>query len=259
MSNRSVVGAQTSYIGIDLAWTTRNLSGAATLVGNPYTAALATPPQLLGSLDAIVNYVVAAAGAGDAIVAVDAPLVVPNETGRRPAEAELAKVFQRFEAGAHPANRRLLDRGDGIKGELLVERLAEHGFRHVSAIAAGESGRLVTEVYPHAAMIGVFGLPKTLKYKARPGRDKAVRAEAWRHYQRLLLGLATAEPAVREHAELLAVDVTTLRGQALKGYEDKVDALMCAYIALFAHRWGAERCQSFGDMQSGYIFTPVPA
>ena len=27
------------------------------------------------------------------------------------------------------------------------------------------------EVYPHAATVALFGLDKTLKYKAKPGRD----------------------------------------------------------------------------------------
>lgn len=256
MSNHAAAG--TRYIGVDMAWTTKNLSGAAVLAGGPRGAVLAAPPQLLGDLAAIVSHIVAAAGDGDAIVAVDAPLVVPNLSGRRPAEAELGRVFQRFEAGAHPANRRLLDRGDGVKGELLVARLAEHGFRHVPAIAAGAGGRLLTEVYPHAAMVGIFGLDKTLKYKARPGRGDATRAAAWRRYQELLLSLAAADPALAGHEELLAVDAGALRGRALKAYEDKVDALMCAYVALFAHRWGAERCATFGDLEGGYIFTPVP-
>jgi hypothetical protein len=39
------------------------------------------------------------------VAAVDAPLVVPNETGRRPCEALVGQWFARFGAGAYPANR----------------------------------------------------------------------------------------------------------------------------------------------------------
>jgi predicted RNase H-like nuclease len=250
---------QTRYIGLDLAWSERNLSGAATLAGGPEGAALIEPPALLGDLDAIVAYVARAAADGPALVAVDAPLLVPNAAGRRPAEAQLAAVFQAYEAGAHPANRRLLDRdGRGVRGELLVARLEALGFRSVAGINAGAPGRLVTEVYPHAAMVGIFGLARTLKYKARPGRGDAERAAAWRRYQELLGGLAEGDPPLRGQEELLAIDTAALRGRALKAYEDRVDSLTCAYIALYAHRWGARRCRVFGDMASGTIFTPVP-
>lgn len=249
----------THYIGLDLAWSARNPSGAAVLAGTPAGARLIAPPALLGDIDEVLTYVADAAADGEAIVAVDAPLLVPNETGRRPAEAALGAVFRRFEAGAHPANRRLLARGGAVRGEQLVTGLAQAGFRHVDRVAAGEGGRLVTEVYPHAAMVAIFGLGRTLKYKAKPARPDALRHAEWARYQAYLLALASADPPLGGHEELLAVDVTGLRGRALKGYEDRIDALMCAYIALYAHRWGAERCRTFGDMEGGYIFTPVPA
>lgn len=252
--------SQTTYLGIDLAWSGRNATGAAALRGDPSGATLLEAPVLLGDLHAIVAYICRLAGDGPAVVAVDAPLRVPNALGRRPAEAALAHSFQRYEAGAHPANRRLLDHvPDGVRGETLVAMLTAHGFRAAERIAAHESGRLVTEVYPHAAMVTLFGLTKTLKYKARGrrrGRDE--RLAAWHTYQHHLHALATADPPLHGHAELLAVEVATLRGAALKGYEDQVDALLCAYIALYAHRWGAERCRTFGDLESGWILTPAP-
>lgn len=252
-------GATTTYIGIDLAWSERNPSGAAALRGGPAGATMAGPPVLLGTLGAVVEYIRGHAAEGPAVVAVDAPLRVPNAVGRRPAEAALARVFQRYEAGAHPANRRLLDRGpEGVRGEALVALLAEHGFRPAERVEAGEGGRLVTEVYPHAAMVALFGLGKTLKYKARGrrrGRDEQLKA--WRVYQGHMRGLAGADPPMAGHGELLDVDVATLRGSALKSYEDRVDALLCAYIALYAHRWGAERCRTFGDLAGGWIVTPA--
>lgn len=253
-------GAPTTYIGLDLAWSAANPSGAAALRGGPAGATLAEAPALLGDLDAIIAYVARLSAEGPAIVAVDAPLVVPNATGGRPAEAALAQVFRAHEAGAHPANRRLLDRdGAGVRGELLVAGLAAHGFRAAERIAPGAGGRLVTEVYPHAAMVALFGLQKTLKYKARGRRALGQRHEAWRAYQGYLRGLEAAEPPLRGHAELLTIDVAGLRGSALKGYEDRVDALLCAYIGMYAHRWGEARCRTFGDRAGGWILTPVPA
>lgn len=246
----------TSYIGLDLAWSARNRSGAAALRGGPAGATLLAPPALLGDLDAIVAYVDAMAGDGPALVAVDAPLVVPNATGRRPAEAALAVAFRAYEAGAHPANRRLLDQGEGVRGELLVARLAPLGFRLAERVAPGAHARLVLEVFPHPAMVALFGLGRTLKYKARLGRPHELRVAEWRRYQQHLRELHTADPWLAGQGSLLDTDVGALRGAALKGYEDRVDALLCAYIALYAHRWGEARCRTFGDLEGGFILTP---
>ncbi len=246
------------FLGIDLAWTPHNPTGAALIRGDARGGEL-LGTALLGDLDAIVGYVAAAAPAGEpALVAVDAPLWVPNATGRRPGEAELAKVFARHQAGAHPANRGIAAFRQGVRGELLVQRLAQHGFAHQPEVAAGAPTRQVIEVYPHAAMVALFGLACTLKYKAKAHRGMAERLAAWSAYQGHLRGLALGDPPLQGQADLAGRDVAALRGRALKNYEDQVDAVICAYIGLYAHHWGAARCRCFGDMEGGYIYTPVP-
>jgi predicted RNase H-like nuclease len=242
-------------IGIDLAWSPCNASGAAVVVGDAAGGTL-RETAILGGDDEVVGYVLRHAPDGPALVTVDAPLRVPNEQGRRPAEAELGRVFGRYEAGAYPANRRLLAREGRVRGETLVAALAAHGFAEAPAIEAGQPARQITEVYPHAAMIGLFGLPRTLKYKAR--HPPAERLAAWHSYQQHLEHLHQADPLLRGHADLLAQDVAALRGQALKRHEDRMDAVLCAYIALYAFRWGAARCGTFGTLAEGHIFAPLP-
>jgi predicted RNase H-like nuclease len=244
-------------IGIDLAWSPRNPTGAAVLSGTAQGGTLADVTTLRDDGE-IVAYIAQHARTDTVLVAVDAPLVVPNSAGQRPGEAELNRVFARYAAGAYPANRRLLARDGVVHGEALVAALAAHGFVHAPAIAAHVPARQVTEVYPHPAMVALFGLERTLCYKARR-RSRAERLAAWQQYQQHLRGLAAAEPALQGHEALLAQDVAALRGRALKQYEDQVDALLCAYIALYAFRWGAARCRTFGTLEAGYIFTPCPA
>lgn len=244
-------------IGIDLAWSPRNQSGVAVIVGGA-EGGVCVDAALLHDDASIVAYVERHAGSAPAIVAVDAPLRVPNQHGRRPVEAEISRIFRRYEAGPHPANRSRVAFDGVVRGEALTDALAERGFRLAAGIAAGEQGRVVVEVFPHPAMIALFGLDRTLKYKARPGRDIATRQAAWLRYQSLLRGLALADPPLRGHEALLEQDVTALAGRRLKQYEDRVDALMCAYIALYGLRWGAARCRAFGSLDDGAIFTPVP-
>ncbi|HET9223060.1 MAG TPA: DUF429 domain-containing protein, partial [Roseiflexaceae bacterium] len=66
------------------------------------------------------------------------------------------------------------------------------------------------------------------------------------------------DPPLHGLGDWLDVDVDQLSGRRLKDYEDQTDAIMCAYVALYAFRWGAARCRAFGTIEDGYIFTPVP-
>jgi predicted RNase H-like nuclease len=251
--------ALATCIGIDLAWSASNTSGAAVVVGDAQAGTLADS-ALLGSDAEIAAYVAHHSQTDTVLVAIDAPLRVPNQAGLREAEAALGRVFGRYEASAHAANRRQLTRYNQgeVRGEVLAALLEQQGLRQASAIAAGVAARQFTEVYPHAAMVALFGLARTLKYKYRNKRSRAERMHAWQCYQEHMRDLQHAEPALHGHETLLEQDIASLRGQALKHYEDRIDALLCAYIALYAFRWGMARCCTFGSLEAGHIFTPIP-
>ena len=248
------------FIGLDLAWSARNPSGVAVLEGavleGGRRGAALTFSGLLGGDAEILNFVDHHAS-GPCLIAIDAPLSVPNSTGRRPAEAELAAVFGRFQAGAHPANRTLLGRYNGgvLRGEWLRGALAERGIRDDPHHLADPQTRAMLEVYPHSAMVALFGLKRTLKYKQK-GQGRQALDAAWAEYHRHLASLAAAEPPLSGLATLLAADPSTLKGWGLKNHEDEADAVMCAYVALYAHRF-PERCEVFGSVAGGYILTPT--
>ncbi|NJK78371.1 MAG: DUF429 domain-containing protein, partial [Chloroflexaceae bacterium] len=66
-------------IGIDLAWSPRNPTGGAVIVGNA-TGGVLLDTATLGSNAEIIAYIEKHAATGPALVAVDAPLRVPNLT-----------------------------------------------------------------------------------------------------------------------------------------------------------------------------------
>ncbi|NJL34904.1 MAG: DUF429 domain-containing protein, partial [Chloroflexaceae bacterium] len=105
----------------------------------------------------------------------------------------LRRVFGRYQAGAHPANRQRLTFDGEVRGEALVHALEQCGFRYTPALAAGDTTRQITEVYPHAAMVALFGLERTLKYK-RKQQARAVWLSEWQRYQHYLRGLTHADP-----------------------------------------------------------------
>ncbi len=245
------------YLGLDLAWSERNPSGLAVGVGAPDGARMTLPPCRLVTTADIVQTIRRLVGDQPAILAVDAPLIVRNETGRRQAEAELAAAFRRYDAGPHPANRRLLRRYGALRGEELLTALADDGFRYAPTIDAGMTGRYIVEVFPHPATIVLFDLPRILKYKPRPGRSLNERRAELARYLSLLAGLAQADPPLYGADTVFAgLTLDQCGPAALKAIEDCADALICAYIALYGHRWGAARGRSFGSAAEGAIFTP---
>jgi predicted RNase H-like nuclease len=106
-------------------------------------------------------------------------------------------------------------------------------------------------------MVELFGLRKTLKYKACPERPYALR---WAELDRLrgfLASLAGFEPRLDGKPVLEVADPHGRRGRALKRVEDLLDSLFCAYTALHLWYWGEAGYRLFGDREMGYILVPV--
>jgi predicted RNase H-like nuclease len=75
-----------------------------------------------------------------------------------------------------------------------------------------------------------------------------------------LQGLRQSDPPLLlpdEEDFWLRRDPSQLGTAALKRFEDALDALTCAYVALYRFIWGAARCPAVGDLKSGYIVTPA--
>ena len=234
-----------TVFGIDLAWSEPNLSGACALDEEGHIV----DEQLLGSDDEIVAWVVDRAGAS-AVVAIDAPLLVRNDRGRRACEAELAAEYSSRKAGPHPSNRSLFTRRNGrIRGEDLSGRLAELGF--VDPWSQGS--RTLLEVYPHPALVEAFGLHERLLYKAKKGVRPDGRRTGLRNLSRLLDALDGADPALR--GERVAVPESA-RGRELKAIEDRLDARVCAWIGAVWARHGRNRIRLFGSATDGHIAVP---
>lgn len=244
------------FVGVDLAWSDKNTTAVAVAEGDGLETSLYTYKEDLQSDQDIADFIDQCVGSTPALVAIDAPLKVPNETGSRPVERRITGVFGRFEAGAFPANRsRWARRGQEVRGERMVQCLAEKGFIHSPRIQRRDQRRLVFEVYPHPAMVSLFHLNRTLKYKrSRPHQE---RLRGFHRYKQYLKGLAFSEPRLTLDEEVVGRDLVSLKGKALETYEDLLDAIFCAYIAYYSWYWGPERYEIFGDEHHGYILVPM--
>ncbi len=229
--------------GVDLAWSDGNSSGCVALDAHGRVV----DERLLSSDGEIVGWLADLTG-GAAAVAVDAPLLVPNDTGRRPCESDLARAYGSRKAGPHPCNRPLLIRTNGrIRGEDLRSMLEPLGFTD----PWGGGRRVLLEVYPHPALIEAFSLPERLGYKkGRVGE----RRNGLRHLEELLARLAEADPPL--HAPRIEIG-DEVRGRALKDIEDLLDARVCAWVAAVWQRRRREGVRLFGTSCSGHIAVPI--
>jgi predicted RNase H-like nuclease len=140
----------------------------------------------------------------------------------------------------------------------LVQELSPHGFVHNFDIttAKQKGGRWLFEVYPHPAMVRLFGLDRIIRYKKGSVAQKRLGLGILRRHLGELAGGSTPLVMTPVLSQLLARDLEALRGEALKRYEDTLDAVFCGYLAWHCWRWGEERNEMFGTMEEGYIVVP---
>jgi predicted RNase H-like nuclease len=244
------------FVGLDLAWSPKNGSGLTILKGNKEKAELIFS-DVLNSDDDITNKIDSIIKKENAFIAIDAPLIVPNSSGRRIAEKLVGELFRKYNAGAHPANRPRLSQWSGtIRGEDVVSKLEKINFKHNPYIKKFEETRKSFEVYPHPSMVVLFNLNSILKYKSKPKRDYNFRYLEFEKYQNHLKELEFKTPKLILPKEIINKNVKELKAQKLKNYEDLLDSIFCAYIAYYCW-YIPEKCKVLGNMSEGYILTPV--
>ncbi|MFN4278644.1 DUF429 domain-containing protein [Thermosynechococcus sp.] len=197
-----------------------------------------------------------------AMVAVDAPLIIPNPRGMRTCDRQCHQLLGRYHAGCYPANQQspFASHTTGFS-----EALSQRGFRHAPTLTPQEQGRFQIEVFPHATAIALFQLDQIIKYKK--GR-LTERTKGLRHLRDLIAGrLPHCEPPLVLE---LTADIPT-SGRDLKALEDQLDAVLCAYTAAYWWYWGRDRHWVLGSesfylepasaeayLKTGYIVVPRP-
>ncbi|AFY32269.1 DUF429 domain-containing protein [Calothrix sp. PCC 7507] len=184
-----------------------------------------------------------------AIIAVDAPTLIPNATGSRLPDKLTHKYFGKYHAGCYPANLGLAFAERTVNFGLELE---SRGFAHAPTIEPQKLGRHQIEVFPHPAIVNLFHLERILKYKK--GRLNERRLELIKLYNYILDILPNLEPPLRLSGSF-SIEIPTT-GAALKATEDQLDSLICAYVAAHWWYWGSQRNLVLGDRTTGYIVIP---
>lgn len=199
-------------------------------------------------------------GALPNIIALDIPLGPQPITGRRAADRLVTKTYITRKAGTHsPTAQR-----PGPISQRLFEQLSQAGFRWLPANASPRPKnhtRVFLEVYPHPAIIELLNLAERLQYKMSrrqkywPALTHAARGVAIaRNLNRLRLALDKRITGVAKWLPPPHAFLEKRQMARLKGYEDALDAIVCAWIG---GEFLAGRCVAYGDADSA-IWLPRP-
>jgi predicted RNase H-like nuclease len=241
------------FIGVDLGWS----SGASGLACLQYSEDRLKLLDLtrLETIEEILAWIDRHLPATEmGMIAVDAPTLIPNRVGMRLPDRLTHKYFGRYHAGCYPAN------GGMVFATRTVgfgNTLREKGFAHAPKIEPKKRGRYQIEVFPHPATVNLFNLSSILKYKKGKLVDRLVGLKRLHQYIREIL------PDLQPSLELDALDSFPLPNiepklttKEFKSLEDRLDSVICAYVAAYWWFWGEERNLVLGDETTGYIVIP---
>lgn len=239
-------------VGIDLAWSEKNGTGLCVAEGGRVIDS-----GFVRSNVEIQNWL--SEWAGEPLVAaVDAPLIMTNDSGSRACEKIVTKWMGGRHAGAHSSNLSQPAFSGGPRAERIAKGLE---CSTDPARGPGSGDRQMIEVYPHPALVALFSLPVTLKYKNKTGRTIEDRQAEFERLAECLESLTNAFVPFDVRCERWRQIVRELQRATkhveLDRLEDEIDAYVCAYVAHLWQKLGPPEVQVVGDARQGYIVSPV--
>ncbi len=201
---------------------------------------LSEPEQILNWVDTWAT--------NTTLVAVDAPTIIPNQTGTRLPDRLTHQYFGKYHAGCYPAN---LGRPFAERTVSFGSALVGRGFHHAPQIVPRSVGRYQIEVFPHPAIVYLFGLDRILKYKKGKIADRRQELTRLKHYIESRLSQLT--PRLELTQPLPAIPNN---GRDLKQLEDQLDSIICAYVGAHWWYWGESHNLTLGGLEEGYIIVP---
>ena len=245
-------------LGVDLAWSEAGEGGRT----SRETGVVALEPDGRVSaagwtvgVEATVAWVEASSG-DDALLFVDAPLLVENPTGQRACETEVGRRYGRWKVSANSSNLAL----PHAAGVALRRRLEDLGWRYDDGHDGPPArGRALSECYPYTTLVGAPELGYDVArptYKRRPRavptpQWRSVRAEVCDDLVARVARLASADPPMdlTSHpvTATLVAEPSPLVDRAYKHREDLLDAALAAWTAALWVRHGTGACQVLGE------------
>jgi predicted RNase H-like nuclease len=248
-------------LGIDLAWREESADRVANetgVVATDLSGAVIDAGWTCG-LDETLAWIEQWAD-GDALVMVDAPLVVTNTSGQRLCEREVGQRYGRWKVSANSTNLG----STRLAGVALLRQLEAAGWAYHDGCAGPPwHGRHVAETYPYTTLVGASELGYDVERPGYKRKPRGVGVAAFRPTRAAtcddlidrLAGLGGADPPIdlRSHpvTRQLFEEPAPLDDRQYKHREDLLDAGLCAWTGLLWVRHGLQRCQILGASDTG--------
>ena len=239
------------YLGLDLAWAPRNSSGGAVMeLGDDDTLQLVSTASLRAHED-ILAWIARNRGREGCVMAVNAPLIVDNTSGRRPCDHLIEEHF-----GKHFVDDYAVNTVNASHPRTIGRALQRMGF---DPNPVGEGDRVV-ETYNQATQILLWETERPIRLKSGP---VGARKDAVSRFREIMAEkLFTAYPELDDSPaldHLLEVDLGGCNGSRVGELEEQLEATLCAYTAAYLDFRGPEACAFLGDLQQGYVLLPTSA
>ena len=244
------------HIGIDLAWADNakkkaNESGIVMLSPSGHVEAAGWAVGVNQTMAWLDHHAPA-----DALLFVDAPLVVNNATGQRLCEKQVGQRYWRWRFSANSTNCQ----SSHLAGVELLKLLVSRGWTYHDGLGGPPvtAGHFVSECYPYTTIVGAGELGYTEerpRYKRRPkgisiANFRPLRSTECDELIRRVTRLEDADPpmnlSTHPDTRKLVEEKSPTNDKDYKHREDLLDAALCAWTAALWTRWGKERCQVLG-------------
>jgi predicted RNase H-like nuclease len=267
------VSARRAVLGIDAAWTLTQSSGLALAVerqgrwrliaaDHSYACFHARahgsarpdgrPAGSQPDAAALLASAQAMAGCAVDLVAIDMPLAHSPIAGRRASDLAVSRAYASRKCATHsPSAQRPGALSDRLKQEFDA---ADYSLCTTTITTPG-----VIEVYPHPALLALSGAAQRLPYKFGKRSKYWPTATRIERRDNVLAQWAAIVQLLDAHingvAAALPAPGPDPRGWELKAYEDTLDAVICAWIAVCCLE---DRACAYGDRDSA-IWIPALA
>ncbi len=235
------------FLGLDLAWAPRQSSGGAVMEQTEDGIELISTTSLRAHED-VLRWISKNRGRDGTVICLNAPLIVENTGGRRPVDKQLEEHFSPYEVKEYTVNT-----VNASYPRTMARSLTRMGFDS-NPQATGDR---VIESCTQAAQVLLFGLTRVLRTKSGPIRGRKDAAHRYREqiYGKLpfsKLELQDSDALI----DLVEADMGAMNGTRLGEFEEKLDAVMSAYVAGYLYICGPDECAFLGDLATGYILLP---
>ena len=242
-------------IGFDSAWVDKSPGAICAIAFDAQSNLTFHEPCLVSFSEALEFIKDKRQGHDFSLVAIDQPIVVPNETGSRPVDRVAASQISFVGGGVQPANRG--KKGMFCDNSPIWSFLSGLNSRQKPMDArTATNGHFLVEVFPALALSALHSdfAKRNAAPKYNPANKRKFRLADWRVVARIVAGTAR---------QLGIVDLASWADgmgsldKPGKADQDCLDASICALVGLLWRGGSASHSAMLGDVDTGYMITPV--